>query len=112
MSTTHFITSCSCIPKDLRARLAALRGIREMGKVGNVYWVDSCKDLGIVEHNGALWWQKDEGKLWSKEDVTASSAAIAATASSDGSDKEDELSDDDEEVEGKTVGEEQGKPSG
>jgi hypothetical protein len=43
-----------------------LRGTREMGKVGNIYWMDSCRDqAGIVEHNGALWWKQDEGVYWS-----------------------------------------------
>jgi hypothetical protein len=67
MSTTHFTSACTGIPYDLRARLASLRGIREMGKVGNIYWMDTCRDImGIIEHDGALWWKKDEGRLWSR----------------------------------------------
>lgn len=104
MSTTHFISSCTCIPKDLRGQLAALRGIREMGKVGNIYWMESCQEIGIVEHNGALWWQKDEGTLWSKQDVAASSAATVASASSDESDREKRGSSDDEEKKARASG--------
>jgi hypothetical protein len=77
MSTTHFISSCTAIPKDLRSRLASLRGIREMGKVGNNYWMDSCRDImGIAEHDGALWWKKDEGRLWSRGNTTNNNTGV------------------------------------
>ena len=66
-----------------------------MGKVGNVYWTDSVKDLGIVEHDDALWWRDDT----TEEDARPESGGDARPES--GGDEETKETQDSEEEDSK-----------
>jgi hypothetical protein len=66
-----------------------------MGKVGNIYWMDSCRDqAGILEHNGALWWKQDEGVYWSLSSLSPPRRSQMQGEEGDVDDDEDDDDDD------------------
>ena len=47
--------TCPFLPVNIAAEIGIQKPRRDASKAGRTYWVDACKQLGIVEEDGGLW---------------------------------------------------------
>jgi hypothetical protein len=59
MATNHLNQFCHCIPAAVREELCARRGGRHDSATGGgkQYWANQCRDLGLVEFQGGVYFQ-------------------------------------------------------
>lgn len=51
---------CPCMPANVKQILETERLVREESLIGKKYWIKTCTDRGIYEHDGALWLDEDK----------------------------------------------------
>lgn len=100
--------ACSLIPKEFQKELEDSKNVRAGSLVGKVYWAESCKDLGIAEEDGGLWFPESLNTEVERDEATLGAQRNTVNAG----EKEDEEADQEE---GKkrveTSDEDQGKSS-
>jgi hypothetical protein len=86
--------ACPLIPKDFQKKLEDSKNVKAGSLVGKKYWADSCKELGIAEEDGGLWFPKSLNSYLPTQQTQPAVVDVVQPESSERQSREDTMKDD------------------
>lgn len=60
VARTHLAKGCSSIPSVVQSEILVEQQRRIMGRAGKDFWMNSARDVGLIERDNGLWFEATE----------------------------------------------------